>query len=249
MYEATAAYSQTTDKSITLVYANKWAPISAGDEEQVQGILPDLMHEILHIRMGYDVTHLGRPWGRAQKDIENGVADGFITTPTETRKAYANTSEQDVLYIPFQAFVRKNSAAEVTIKKGIALNKLENSTFCDVLGNNWAVEFYKARGIDYLTVPSIDICLKMLNKGRADVIIHASPVTQLFIKKLEFSDSISMIPHVYKESPKFPLLISKKSNLSAEFFDHFDETVAKMKKTGEYDRLLNSLMKRNIELF
>ncbi len=204
----TVAYSATTKETITLVYANKWAPISVGDGEEIQGILPDLMHEILHIRMGLNVSHLGRPWGRAQKDVESGFADGFRTTPTNARKADTNQSQQDVLYIPFQAFVRKNSVTEGDIKKGVPLNKLENTTFCDVLGNNWAIEFYKARDIDYLTVPSIDICLKMLNKGRADVIIHASPVTQLFIRKLKFTDSISMIPHIYEESPKFPFLIS-----------------------------------------
>ncbi|MBE7635877.1 transporter substrate-binding domain-containing protein [Sneathiella sp. P13V-1] len=246
---ARTVIAESNKEKIALVYANKWAPISAGDEEQVKGILPDLMHEILHIRMGLDISHLGRPWGRAQQDVESGIADGFITTPTSARKIYSNQSEQDVLYIPFQAFVRANSEAEVSLKEGKALDKLQNTTFCDVLGNNWAVEFYGARNIDYLTVPSIDICLKMLDKERADVIIHASPVTQLFIKKLKLTDRISMIPHVYKESPRFPLLISKKSNLDPEFLDHFDSTVSEMKDTGEYDRLLNNLIKRNLDLF
>ncbi|WP_169543579.1 substrate-binding periplasmic protein [Sneathiella aquimaris] len=246
---ALASQSDRSKGPIIVLYANEWAPISEGNGKQVRGILPGLIEEIIQKRLGIDVIHKGVPWGRAQEEIERGTADAFVTTPTPTRKKYAIPSDQNVLYVPFEAFVRKGSSAENSLKSGRPLTALKNTGFCDLLGNGWAVEFYRARKIDYQIAPTIDSCLNMLSRGRTDIVIHATPVTQLFIKKLGFTNEIVRISHVYSESPKFPLLISKKSKFGADFLERFDQTLADMKKTSEYDDLLQELTTQYLEHF
>lgn len=244
-----SAQSNDGNSTITLVYANKWAPISGGEGDQVEGILPSLMEEIIHNRMGIRVIHKGLPWGRAQEVIKRGDADGFITTPTEARQGYSVASKQTVLQLPFQAFVKKGSASELDLKAGKPLTELGTTRFCDVLGNGWAKAFYDARNITYLEVPSLDNCLKMLNIGRTDIVIHASPVTQLFIRKLAIAPNIGRIAHVYPESPEFPLLLSKKSTYGAGFLARFDKIVADMKQSQEYEKILDQLTQENIDQF
>ena len=243
------AQANEIKRTIKIGYANEWAPISVGDGKNIKGILPDLMDEIIDKNIGITVEHIGLPWGRAQALVESGDIDGFITTPTKARLQYAIRSKENVIYIPFQAFVKKNSVTETKFKLSSSLNELKNLNYCDVLGNGWAQSFYNKHNIKFDQVPSIDNCVKMMIAGRSDVIIHASPVVQLFIKKLAVDGKVSIVSSPYPDSPSFPLLLSKKSSFKQDFLNKFDDAVSKMKGDQIYTSLLNRLTDKNIDAF
>lgn len=243
---AGASFSYADSPVFKVAYASEWAPISFGENEKVKGILPDLIEEIIAKRMNIKVLHQGFPWARAQKAVENGLVDAFITTATEQRLLYSTRSKTNILKVPFQAFTLKGSVAESKLSNGHNVANLGDYLYCDVLGNGWAKAFYNKRNIDYLVTSTLDNCLNMMVANRVDVIIHASPVAQMFIKKLAIDNKINMLPKIYPESPEFPLLLSKKSDFGTVFLQKFDALIKEMKKSGEFATLMKEVTERNL---
>lgn len=209
-------------KKIHIVYADNWDPVSYHKGKRAKGLLPEKMEKILSQAMGMQVTHTPVPWARAQNMIKHGTADAFITTPTPERLTFATKSRSIVFVLPFVAAVKKYSDAYDKLKNPDDLSALADSVFCDVLGNGWADYFYKDKLVTLHTAPTIKECLKLLNAGRVDAIIHAAPVLNKYVKELSLSDEIEVRTQSSQKSPQFPLLISKKSHLGQDFLDQFD---------------------------
>ncbi len=243
---AGANFSYAEPPIFKVAYASEWAPISFGENDKVKGILPDLIEEIISKRMNIKVVHRGLPWARAQKAVENGVVDAFVTTATEQRLLYSMRSTTNILRVPFQAFTLKGSEVEIELTHGSSIANLGDYLYCDVLGNGWAKAFYNRRNIDYLVTSTLDNCLNMMVANRVDVIIHASPVAQMFIRKLAIDNKINMLPKIYPESPEFPLLLSKKSDFGSVFLQKFDAIVKDMKKSGEFAQLMKKITEQNL---
>lgn len=227
-------------------YASEWAPISFGKDEKVTGILPDLIEEIVVKRMGIPVSHQGLPWARAQEALKDGIIDGIITTPTKKRLHYSLRSKSNILNVPFKGFALTGSDAHRNLQENKNISDLKKFRFCDVLGYSWAKAFYKDRNIDYEVTSSLDNCLRMMMVDRVDIIIHASPVAQMFVKNMKLGSRITMLPKTYPESPNFPLLLSKKSLFGSEFLDKFDVTILELKKAGEFDRIVAEITEKNL---
>ncbi|MCZ4280178.1 transporter substrate-binding domain-containing protein [Kiloniella laminariae] len=223
-----------------MAYAETWAPISSGQGPSVEGILPSIIDEVISRRMGIEVEHQGLPWARAQEMVRSGGVDAFITTPTMERMAFSSSSTGVVFTLRFQPVVRKGSEEERLLRTEEDLTRyLASRRYCDVLGNGWATRFYKDKALAYVVVPTIDICLKHLAEGKADIVVHATPVVQNFMNQLDLTDEIVILQLIMASSPDFPLLLSKKSSFGKGFLDKFDETLAEIKALGIWEVLVN----------
>ncbi len=223
-----------------IAYAESWAPISVDSANTVTGILPELMDIVIDKTMGIPVKHQGFPWARAQEAVRSGEVDAFITTPTPERLKFTRASKNVVFTLNFQPIVRINSDEEHLLKSEKDIYTiLKSKKYCDVLGNGWAENFYKAKNLKYLVVPTLDICLKHLAQGQIDIIIHAAPVSLSFIQKLGMGKQLTVLPIVISSSPAFPLLVSNESSFGQDFLNEFDHTVSNMKQRGMWDELLN----------
>ncbi|WP_419904129.1 substrate-binding periplasmic protein [Kiloniella sp.] len=232
---------EINDPVFKVAYAESWAPISVGSMESVSGILPALMDEIIHNQMDITIEHRGLPWARAQRAVKTGEVDAFITTPTQERLAFARASEGIVFPLRFQPIVRLGSEEEKLLKSEADItNILSDKRYCDVLGNGWAKRFFDEKGISFQVVPTLDICLKHLIHNQIDIIIHATPVADSFIRKLNVSDKVTILPIVMSSSPKFPLLVSKNSPYGVKFLEEFDEVLLKIKNHGVWETLLRT---------
>lgn len=209
-------------KEIKIVYAENWAPISYGEQNTVKGILPEIIDHILAKNLGMNVTHIPVPWARAQKMVESGQADAFITTATAARLKYSEASKHTLYTLPFVGATKTGSQTEKLFSDPDDLSHLYEKRFCDVLGNGWATAFYQDKPVKLHIVPTIRECLLLLNAGRVDVIIHAGPVLRKYISELNLEDKISIMKKPSLKSPAFPLLVSKKSNLPKGFLKKFD---------------------------
>jgi polar amino acid transport system substrate-binding protein len=87
----------STEKMV-IVYFDDYRPFSWKDDKgQMQGILPDILTEVIQKRMGISLEHRGYPWARSQDMVRSGEADAFCTVPTDERRQYANVSSEAVL--------------------------------------------------------------------------------------------------------------------------------------------------------
>lgn len=220
------AFAQNKNDVFKIVYADSWFPISYIENQEAKGILPELMEKLLSDGLNVQVKHIAVPWGRAQEMIKNGYADAFITTVTKDRLSYSYASEETVYKLPFVAAIKKNSPIRTRLEDPDNLQDFSSKTFCDVLGNGWADAFYKDKPVRVHIVPTIKECLKLLDVGRVDAIVHAKPVLEHYTKEIGLESSIVILDSPSVRSPDFALLLSKKSRFGQDFllnFDHFME--------------------------
>lgn len=240
-----AAASSSPPKPVVIAYANAWAPMSEGDGEVVVGILPRLMERLIRTELGRPVVHIGMPWGRAQSAVRSGAVDAFVTTPTQERLGYASSSRNVVYPLQFRAFTLEGSPQSKALQAGVSIEDLSSTHFCDVLGNGWAEQFYQQINRPVFWAPEIGHCLRMLAKGRTDVVVHSTAVTRLEIDQLGLGPVLRMHPTVYPGA-EFTLLISKASPIPADFLTDFDRLLDRMKDSGDYERLVEEVLEETL---
>ncbi|WP_419797780.1 MAG: substrate-binding periplasmic protein [Terasakiella sp.] len=212
----------STKSEFRVVYANNWNPISYIENGQTKGILPNQVEHLLGQVMGLTVKHIAVPWGRAQKMIREGAADAFITTATPERLTYSTPTKDSLFYVPFVLATLKESTADQRLKSPDNLMPVIGSTFCDVLGNGWAKQFYQNKPVKVHYAPTIEECLKMLQVGRVSGIIHAQAVIKYYADTMGMSKNIHIFPTPAQSSPSFPILISNKSVWKDRFLKDFN---------------------------
>ena len=233
-----------TAEPIKLSYNSDWPPYSSGVGKKVNGILPDLMREIIENRMGLEVEQRGTAWKRVQLRGKKGLSDIFVTVPTATRKKYAISSKGIVYSLEMRAVVKKGSTAHESLQNDPGIETFHKLRVCDILGNGFAQNFYGKHKIDFMTASNVSACLRMENINRADVLIQPLAIASAAIKSFGLEKVLIPLPKVYSKMG-FTLLQSKKSSLQPEFIRKFDATLAKMKEDGSYDALVKRLRAKN----
>jgi polar amino acid transport system substrate-binding protein len=235
-----AASTHAAESVLSLSYNSDWPPYSSGLGEEVHGILPTLMEEIIAGRMDMAVTHHGSPWARAQHYVESGQLDAMITVPTDTRKAYANTTDQVVYTFEMRPIVKKDSDPESMLIDQPDVDTLKGLRVCDLLKNGWAERFYGENAITYYSAPDAVSCLRLINGGRMDVMVQPASIGFKAIAEEKLQDKLTTLDHVYGVM-KFNILLSKQSGFDNDFLDRFDATIQAMIADGSYEALVNKL--------
>ncbi|MEH6470545.1 MAG: transporter substrate-binding domain-containing protein [Halopseudomonas sp.] len=226
---------------LSIVYADSWAPISSGEGSLVTGILPSLVQTIIGDQIGCNISHQGVPWGRAQTMLKHGLADAFITTPTAERLSFTRSSHNSFYSLDFVAFADRQSAVHEAFNNGMPLGQIGNQfRICDVLGNDWAKSFYASQGINFIEAPTLDNCLMMIKRNRADIIIHAADVARHKIQQMGLAEQIVSIPKVFHRVD-FTLMVSNRSPLKSQLIDQVDDHLAGMKRSGKYAAQLEDI--------
>jgi polar amino acid transport system substrate-binding protein len=224
-----------------LVYADSYPPLSSGEVDKVQGVLPSLMDYILREKMSMIITHSGKAWKRVQNEVWSGSADALITSINPSRLENSLVSKSVIFPLTFHPFTKKGSLASKALNNNTEIKNLGRFRFCDVLGNGWGEAFYKKHGISFVASRSFDLCLRMLVNDRVDIIIHSDHILSEIIRKNGWENQIVAHSQIIPESPNFYLLLSKKSKFGQEFLTAFDRVVEDMQRDGSYQQLLAKL--------
>jgi len=236
-----ALTARAEDEPLRINYADSYPPLSYGQHDSVKGVLPELMDAILVQEMGHTVVHNAKAWKRAQKEVWEGYADLLITSSTPERAQYSYKSNQPVFTLSFRPFTKINSPASKALQTNLDVSTLSQFRFCDVHGNQWGERFYEKHNLNFHVTRSFEACLRLLTIGRTDIVIHSDHILSEIIKRNSWQDLVRPHPHVMAESPKFYLLLSKKSNHSHALLTDFDLTVERMRRDGSYQHLLRKL--------
>ncbi|MCW9034913.1 MAG: transporter substrate-binding domain-containing protein [Rhodospirillales bacterium] len=233
----------TTSPNLTsyrFVYADTYPPLSHGNGPDVQGLLPDIVNQVVERVMGIPVAHRGEVWPRAQRFVKTGKAFAFITSPNPDRLSYAYQSEQSVLTLPIRFFTFKGSAAEKAVKSGQQVEQLKEFRFCRANADGWSERYLNAREIRHVVPRTYESCLKMMERDRVDIIVHSEDVIVSLAKRLGIEGSLIAHPKIVPESPNFHLLVSKKDPNALTFLSQFDKAFKAYKLTKGYANLLKN---------
>lgn len=216
--------------TMKIVYFNNFPPFSWEDNQNrlMKGILIDVLNEAIQNHMGIRLSHKGYPWLRAQKMVESGQADAFVTIATLQRRKYTEISREAVLTRQATLFAQKGHDKMEEFRKIETLSDLKGFKLLDYIGNGWAEK--NLSGFKRDMSSTLDSVFKKLAHGRGELTVQNSQVSNYTIKELGLTDKIVEIQTVLA-SDTFHLCIGKKSpyvNILADF----DETIRKMQKSG-----------------
>jgi len=239
---ANAHHIDNRENKLVITYAKYWAPYSYYDENgKIQGILIELLNELLHKRLNIELEHVGLPWKRAQVIVEDGIYDAVITSPTAKRKKLHAINEETLINIEWRIFVSKNSKKFFDVMDMNNPLKNKNFSYCSILGDDSSREIFKNYGIEgFHQSKDLHKSIEMLDSGRIDIFMNSKLTTLTKIYEKGLQDKIKLHPTAYKEMP-FKLMISNKSSYNKKILKKLDTLVAKMKKDGSYYKLIEKI--------
>ena len=223
-------------------------PLEYEENGVVTGALSEIVAEAVK-RTGRDVLIELRPWKRAQKEVEDGDADGcFNTGNTEWRREWAYFNE-DVLYNETYAlFLRSDDSVKIPAD----MKNVSHLRVGIQRGYAYGGEFQKAldekRFKEISEVESIEQNIKKLISKRIDFFV-GDRIPSLYYLELAgvrkqvsiFKDDVTGQEVIVSVWPTY-VAFSKKT-VSSEYVKKFNDALLQIKKDGTYQRIFDKYSK------
>ena len=229
--------AETNNKrALVFVYSEQYPPLSWLENNTDNGIYIDLVKEIFEKRLNIPVIFKGLPWARAQYEVQNGLADAFITTTNAERQQYSDVGKESVVIIKNCLYSSKDHPKIHMFESAKSLNDLKKYKFIGNRGNKWQEE--NLQNMELVFINSRENLLESLILMRADLWVEMDIVADYTIRKYTKKNTIVKL----KTSLVFPdtttyLHISKNSKFN-NLISEFDKTLTAMKKDGTYKKIL-----------
>ncbi|MDA3902655.1 MAG: transporter substrate-binding domain-containing protein [Desulfuromusa sp.] len=217
-----------------IAYMDTYPPRSWEEDGQMKGILVDVMNEVLQNRLGISLAHEGYPWARAQIMVKQGLADAFITIPTEERESYTEISQQPVLQFELFLSTSKDHPKLKELKQIKTLKELKPFKIVEYYGNGFAKKTFKGFDVEWL--PEISAVYPFLASGKADVLLLSD--RGIFdLNRLGYQDRIIVLPQALYQL-KFHLCIGKKSPFRT-ILPEVDKILSQMAVDGTLKKIID----------
>jgi polar amino acid transport system substrate-binding protein len=199
----------------------------------MQGILIDVLTEVLQKQMGINLSHQGYPWARAQQYVRNGDADAFATVPTPERRTYTVISTEPVITAEFTLFTYNGNPKLKQLQAVHTVEELGDFTLVHFIGSGWAKENLKRMNVTW--VPTLQKSLFLLAEKKYDVFVDASQVIRFNVKDGGYNDKIVEVANSIDSKP-FNLCIGKNSPYTG-ILPKFDKIIRRLKQEGTLQRI------------
>ena len=229
------------DKIFRLSHDN-YKPFHWFDKDSVKtkGIFIDMVDELIGKRMGYKVIYKEYPWKRAQKTVEDGINDAFITTPTPERLKYTVVGKNPFIKMKKVIFTQPDNSKLEAIKEVrelCDLRQIDDLKIVDYLGNGWCKKnIEEDLGIVRIKSASFDSVLRMLSAKRGDIFIEEPVIVNYYIKENRLESRIIQLPVVLGVAD-FKLCIGVNSAFKGKT-EKFDKHLKDMQEDGTMGKIL-----------
>lgn len=168
-------------------------PTSYVDHGQATGIFKDMLDALFAMVPGYRIEYQGLPWTRAQRLVESGEMDLFVTFPAANRSAYAHFTRASIFTFDYGTIVydRKGSHAR-QIESARNFAGLTGLTFVHQDAVEWETENIPASFRRY-TVNAPQSLLHMTFERRVgDFFIMYPEQAYFFASQLGYLDQLGV---------------------------------------------------------
>lgn len=229
-------------KKFVIVYDENWAPYSYKDNNgKAKGILPTLMRELLHNRLGIEVENLVFPAKRAHEFVEEGIYDAFVLNHEASEKEESIViSKNSLLSIEIAAFLYTDSINYLKNLNSKDPIYEKNNVFCKLLSDEATNDIMNENKIYSHKSKNLESAINMLKTERTDFFIGEKTSTLSFLYQKSLQDQIVMHPKIINEVP-MNLMVNNKRELNRDALEKLDNLIGKMKKDGSYFILLEQI--------
>ncbi len=235
---AFAPAAADTLELVTLQYP----PYEFEENGEVKGVAIDIINEVFS-KMKQPISIKVLPWARAIGMIKSGNADAIFTAyKTAERETFADYSKEVLMPQTISLFVLKES----NVAFDGDLSKLGSNSFGVVRKVSYGKSFdgaVKAGTISKVDESKTGVAnMEKLLKGRFDILISNKYGAVQIMNDLGKADMIKELAPEVQSVPSY-IAFSKKRN-RAGIRDKFDVILADMKKTGAFDKIIDSYFKK-----
>jgi len=220
------AYADETLKLVTLEYA----PYEFQKGDQVKGIAVEILRETF-ARLDIQIAISVNPWARSLREVKHGRADAIFTIyRTEERETFLTYCDEVLAMQRVGFFARKGrdvaydgTAQSIAEKKIVVVRGISYGNKFDSMVKN-----DKLRNIH--TVNSFDLAVKILYKGRADLIPGETAVVSSVAAQAGVREDIVLIEPLLQEVPSF--IAFSKARGKGDLCAGINKTLKDMKMDG-----------------
>lgn len=217
-------------------------PINWLEKGEAKGLEVEIVERCLN-NLGIEVKHEFHPWARAQKLVEDGLVDGMMTTPNDTRFEYSIFGKEISLVNYWNIFVKSTNKELIEEAQKITeLEELKNYTLTDFIGNGWSATFMKEEdGYNIQRVARLEQLPLMITNDRVQMMINSSNWINWWSKKQGVRDKLTEIDceDIYFTRFHFVFMLSRKSPwVDKGLIRAMDIELQKMKESGEWHEIL-----------
>lgn len=220
-------------ETITVAIEDKnWAPYYVWVEGTPTGPCPEIAAGAIQ-HMGFEVKFVRVPWVRVLLSVERQTVDaGLCGTKTSERSAYSHYPEEPLLSYDATLFVRADSplqTSEIAGLKDKTFGSVKGYTFGDVDGR------LEAQGMSRLEANDREALLRLLIRGRLDVVLDSILPTAFDARKLGVHAQIRPLFPSLSETPAY-LFFSRRPGHD-ELAKKFSAALREFKETDAYDTI------------
>lgn len=244
---------QAEDKKL-LIVGEGFPPFEFTDESgNVVGIDIDIAKHIF-AKLGVNCTFQIHPWARVWQMIQDGKADACLSTSKKPeREAYLYYPQEDMWKSEFVFFVRKENKKETfngyedAKKLNLKIGIIRGNSYHDSFWNAFPYQDAEKKVLNAQLDEAVDMEInlkKLAARGRTDLYIVDRIVGLHGLKKLGLQDEVTYYDTVLF-SKGYPMPFAKNSSYPdiQALCDKFSRELAEMKRSGEYDKILQKWLK------
>lgn len=226
-------FFSTQSMGETVVLATgEWAPF-IGSALPDKGLHTKVLDKIF-TKMGYEIQPEFMTWKRAYELTKTGK---YVATYTWSKTPERET---EIFYPKNELSISKEVAfyKKSRFPEGLTINNLDDIKKQNLkvvgIASYWYEKELKSKGIEIHLVPKAELAWKVLDKGRADLMIENVDVGSEEMKTAlgdeKASDYATTSP---LKTQTMYLLFSKNHPDSEKIMNEYDEAVSKLKASGE----------------
>jgi len=231
---------QAAERRVLVLAGDYWCPYNCNPQSKNQGFLVELARRAFYI-YGIDIEYRMMSWGQAIEEVESGKIDGILGLSNPKGKKLIST-ELPLDYSSSIVFTRADTdwtydgISSLRGKKiGIIMDYVVDESINQYIGSNYTINpgmFVVEDGANAV----IESIANLMDK-EIDVYIEDERVVKYYIQETGVAKSIRNAGKVAKE--KLPIYIAFSTNIPniKKYIEHFEEGIASLKATGEYDEL------------
>lgn len=218
---------------IRIGYFDSYSPFSFRDQNgSMKGLLVEANQHICE-HAGFQVSHHGFPWARAQLMIEHGELDAFCTNPTQQRSQYALFCQEPVVRPRIGLFhlAQDRRFAEVTQRSDI-----HRFVLGDFIGNDWAKENLSDFRIEW--TPKEEQVFRKVAAGRIDAFVSQELTAYSKLKRLGLLSKFAFTPTPFLGEFRFTFGLRRNYPEAEQAIERINHSTALLSENGYLPSLI-----------
>lgn len=200
---------------------------------KAEGGIVEVVKKVMH-NLGHQVSIQPFPWTRALKMVRNGEAHAIFTAYKSPEREVFLDYSREVLF-PQSVYFFKKRTGKASFDGDFSALSSKRIGVVSTISYGQVFEIHKPV-LQLDRASNAEQSFNKLMKNRVDLVVSDLHVAEYTLAQLGITEEVVRLPAKLESVPSY-IAFSKKLNLTS-LRGEFDNELARLKLTGEYDEIL-----------